>query len=176
MSHNVKIRYYARENKKMNPHSFYAQPIPNGTYGFQQICELAAKNTTVESHTIEAAVKEYMKVVQEKLCDGFRVEIGNKFVVLYPNLKVSVKDYVDEETGQAVVVTASDLKAVAGKSRVGATVNAEFSHQFAQAVKWQKTDAQGVVIEDEEDATETNEESAQNGGDGGGGGENPNEG
>ena len=34
------------------------------------------KNTSIETHTIRAAVEEYMKVAMEKLCDGFRVEIG----------------------------------------------------------------------------------------------------
>ena len=46
MGHNVKIKYYARENTKMTPHSFFAQPIPNGTYGFEEICNEAAENTT----------------------------------------------------------------------------------------------------------------------------------
>ena len=161
MAHNVKIRYYARENKKVGTHSFFAQPIPNGTYGFEQLCEQASKNTTIEAHTIRAAVEEYMKVAREKLLDGFRVEIGAQFVTLYPNLQVNIKDYQDEKTGRTVVVTAKDLNALGAKSRVGATVNAEFSHQFAANVSWQKTDKSGAPVEDEDDATVSNEEQAQ---------------
>ena len=62
MAHNVKIKYYPRENSQMGTHSFYAQPIPNGTYGFEEICKQAHKNTSIETHTIRAAVEEYMKV------------------------------------------------------------------------------------------------------------------
>lgn len=149
---NVKIPYVAVENKKVGTHSFYPVPKPKGTFGFERMCEKAAKNTTIEVHTVRAAVEEYMRVAKEALLEGNRVEIGNQFVTLYPNLRGSVKDYKDETTGQTVVVTARDLTANKCKSRVGATVNAIFSDEFEHKVKWEKVDKQGNVIE-EEDAT-----------------------
>ncbi len=158
--HNVKIDYYVRENSKLGTHSFYPVPIPNGTYGFEQICEQAAKNTTLEAHTIAAAVKEYMKVVQEKLLDGFRAEVGQKFLTVGPNLKGSIKDYEDPTTHETVVATAKMLTANKCKSRVSAVVNAAFSDEFERSVSWRKTDKSGVPVTDEEDATETNEETA----------------
>ena len=160
MADNVKISYVARENKKVGTHSFYPQPIAKGTFGFDRMCKKAAKNTTIEEHTVRAAVQEYMKVAQEALLEGNRVEIGEQFITLYPNLKGSVKDYKDETTGQTVVVTAKDLTAQKCKSRVGATVNRYFSDEFERNVSWVKTDKTGAIIEDEEDATETNEEAA----------------
>ena len=182
MADNVKISYVARENKKVGTHSFYPQPIAKGTFGFDRMCKKAAKNTTIEEHTVRAAVLEYMKVAQEALLEGNRVEIGEQFITLYPNLKGSVKDYKDKETGETVVVTAKDLTASKCKSRVGATVNRYFSDEFERNVSWVKTDKTGAIIEEEEDATETNEEAAQNGGtnnggnDGGGGAIGENEG
>ena len=161
--HNVKIDYYVRENNKVGTHSLYPVPIPNGTYGFQEICEQASQNTTIEADTIMQAVNLYMKVAQEKLCDGFRVEVGKKFLTLGPNLKGSVKDYKNDK-GELVVVTAKDLTANKCKSRVSATVHPSFSNKFEESVGWRKTDKQGNAIE-EEDATETNEELAN--GDGG---------
>ena len=151
MSHNVKIKYYARENTKMTPHSFFAQPIPNGTYGFEEICNEAAENTTIEAGTIRQSVELYMKVVQKKLLDGFRTEVGKQFLVLGPGLTAKVKDYTDKKTGEQVVVTADDLTAVGAKGRVTATVNPEFSHEFNRSVKWQKSDKNGNVIEPTDD-------------------------
>lgn len=154
MAHNVKIKYYPRENTKMTPHSFFAQPIPNGTYGFEQICEEASENTTIEAGTIRQAVELYMKVVQKKLLDGFRAEVGKQFLTLGPGLTAKVKDYTDKKTGELVVVTAADLTAVGAKSRVTATVNPDFSYEFAKRVKWVKSDKSGNVIEtNEDDAT-----------------------
>ena len=155
MAHNVKIKYYARENTKMTPHSFYAQPIPNGLYGFERICELASKNTSIEAHTIRAAVEEYMKVAMEKLLDGFRVELGNNFVTLGPGLTAKVKDTLNQDGTVKKAATADDLSAVGAKSRVTAVVNSEFSHEFSRTVRWQKTDRHGNPLEpDEDDATQ----------------------
>ena len=180
MAHNVKIKYYARENTKMTPHSFYAQPIPNGLYGFERICELASKNTSIEAHTIRAAVEEYMKVAMEKLLDGFRVELGNNFVTLGPGLTAKVKDTLNQDGTVKKAATADDLSAVGAKSRVTAVVNSEFSHEFSRTVRWQKTDRHGNPLEpDEDDATlddndnhNDNDNPNQNGGGDNGSGDN----
>lgn len=159
---NVKINYYARENKQLGSHSFYPQPLGLKTFGFERMCQKAARNTSIEAHTVRAAVEEYIKVAKEALLEGNRVEIGEQFVTLWPNLKGSVKDYTDPATGKKVVVTAADLTATKCKSRVSATVNAVFSDEFERKVKWVKTDKHGNVI-DEPDDTETNEELANGG-------------
>lgn len=154
MSHNVKIKYYARENTKMKPHSFFAQAIPNGTYGFEELCAQAHKNTSIETHLIRASVEEYMKVAMEKLLDGFRVEIGHQFLTLGPALSAKVKDEIDANGNVTKTVTADNLTAVGARSRVTAVVNSEFSHEFNRSVHWQKSDRQGNPLEpDEEDAT-----------------------
>ena len=151
MAHNVRIKYYARENTKMLPHSFYAQSLPNGTYGFQQICQQASKNTSIEAHTIRAAVEEYMKVAMEKLLEGFRVEVGDQFLTLSPALNARVKDELNEDGTVKRAATADDLKATGAKSRISCAVNPEFTHEFNRSVRWQKTDRKGDPLEPEED-------------------------
>lgn len=186
MAHNVKIKYYARENTRMTPHSFYAQAIPNGTYGFEELCRAASRNTSIEAHTVRAAVEEYVTVAMEKLLDGFRVEIGPDFITLGPGLTAKVKDEVDREGNVKHVATADDLTAVGARSRVTAVVNSEFSHEFNRSVRWQKTDKKGNPLEaDEDDATldpednandnlnddsSSSDDSSDNGGNGGGNG------
>lgn len=179
MSHNVKIKYYARENTKMKPHSFFAQAIPNGTYGFEELCAQAHKNTSIETHTIRASVEEYMKVAMEKLLDGFRVEIGHQFLTLGPALTAKVKDELNEDGTVKKAVTSDDLTAVGARSRVTAVVNSEFSHEFNRSVHWQKSDRQGNPLEpDEEDATLDDDDQTSGGGDSpsNGGGTNTNTG
>ena len=151
MAHNVKIRYYARENTKMKPHSFYGQPIPNGTYGFEELCRQAAKKTNMEAHDVRSAVEMYMDAAMEKLLDGFRVELGPQFVTLGPGLTAKVKDELNDDGTVKKAVTADDLTAVGAKSRVTAVVNPDFSYQFAKSVKWIKADKQGNALESEED-------------------------
>lgn len=177
MAHNVKIKYYARENTKMKPHSFYGQSIPNGTYGFEQVCQQASKNTSIEAHTVRASVEEYMKVCMEKLLDGFRVEVGNQFLTLTPAITAKVKDEVDDQGNVKKAVTADDLTAIGARGRIGCVVNTEFTHEFNRSVKWQKTDKQGNPLEADEDDTTLDPDDEQNqttgGGDNNGGGDNP---
>ena len=165
MAHNVKIRYYARENVKMKPHSFFAQPIPNGTYGFEELCKEASHKTGLEAHDVRAAVEMYMDAVMSKLLDGFRVEVGSNFITLGPGLTAKVKDELNDDGTVKKACTAEDLTAVGAKSRVTASVHPDFTYHFSQSVKWQKTDKQGNIIEtDEDDATLDDDDELNQGG------------
>ncbi|MBO4662121.1 MAG: hypothetical protein J5630_05420, partial [Bacteroidaceae bacterium] len=84
------------------------------------------------------------------------------------------------------VAKIEDFTLAGAKSRLGATVSKKFSSQFASEVSWQRVDASGAAVE-EEDITDTGGETPENpggdpstggsgdGGDdnGGGGGGNP---
>ena len=146
----AKVKYYAKENTKLGTHSFYAVPVPNGTLTFDEVCEEACRNTSIEKSFMKAAVSEYMKAVKSNVLKGFRVSLGDQFLTIYPNLNASVKDTKDKE-GNLVVATAKMLTANRGKSRLGASVSIKFSQQFANEVSWQKIDERtGAAIEDED--------------------------
>ena len=134
----AKVKYYAKENTKVGTHSFYAVPVPNGTLSYDEVCEEACRNTSIEPSIMKAAVYEYMKTVQANVLKGFRVPVGEQFITVYPNLNVSVKDM--EVEGKKVVATAKMVTANKGKSRLGATVSVKFSQEFASNVSWQKVD------------------------------------
>ena len=147
----AKVKYYAKENTKLGTHSFYAVPVPNGTLTFNEVCEEACRNTSIEPSIMKAAVAEYMKTVQANVLKGFRVPVGEQFITVYPNLNVSVKDTKDAKTGEVTVATAKMLTANKGKSRLGASVSIRFSQEFASQVSWQKIDERtGAAVEDED--------------------------
>ena len=146
----AKVKYYAKENTKLGTHSFYAVPVPNGTLTFNEVCEEACRNTSIEPSIMKAAVAEYMKTVQANVLKGFRVPVGEQFITVYPNLNASVKDVKDKE-GKVTVATAKMLTANKGKSRLGASVSIKFSQEFASNVSWQKIDERtGAPVEDED--------------------------
>lgn len=147
----AKIKYFAKENTKVGTHSYYAVPIPNGALTFEELCEEACENTTIEPSIMRAAVTEYMKVVKRNVLKGFRVPLGDQFITIYPNLSLSVKDKEDNN-GNLVTATAKMLIATNGKSRLGATVHKKFSQKFAEEVSWQKVDAKtGMPVDDDEE-------------------------
>ena len=104
-------------------------------------------------------------------------KLGDNFLTFHPTLQLSVKDTEDAQTHEPIVATAEMLNAANGKSRLGCTVAAKFSRQFADEVSWQKVDPQAAAAASgEEDITEGGENQGgenQGGGNGGGGNNNP---
>ena len=164
----AKIKYTIKENTKVGTHSFYAVPVPNGTLDFMEVCEEACENTSIEPSLMRAAVTEYMKAVKRNVLKGFRCALGEQFIFVYPNLEASLKDKKDAQGNVIEVAKIEDFTLAGAKSRLGAMVSPKYSQQFATEVSWQRVDASGAVV-DEEDITEPTTPSG--GGDNGGGGE-----
>ena len=151
----AKVKYYGKENNKVGRHSFYAVPVPNGTVEFDEVCEEACRNTSIEPSMMRAAVTQYMQAVQANVLKGFRVQVGEHFLIVYPNLFASVRDEVDKDGRVTKAATLKMLSAKKGKSRLGASVAVKFSQAFARNVSWQKVDERtGAEIPDEEDITD----------------------
>lgn len=170
----AKIKYQAKENTKVGTHSFYASPIFAGTLTTDEILEEALDGKSIEASVAKAAITEYMKAVQRNVMKGFRCQLGDNFLTIYPNLQLSVKD--TEKDGTTIVATADMLNASNGKSRLGCTVSNKFSQEFASSVQWQKVgetagDGEQEADEDITDNTNTGTQTGDNtGGDGGNGG------
>lgn len=80
----AKVKCYAKENTKVGTHSFYAVPVPNGTLTFNEVCEEACRNTSIEPSIMKAAVAEYMKTVQANVLKGFRVPVASSSLRFIP--------------------------------------------------------------------------------------------
>ena len=147
----AKVKYYARENKAVGTHSYYAVPVHNGTMSFDELCEDAARNTALEVSLVKAAVTEYIRSVQKNVLLGFRVSIGDHFVTITPHLKASVTDHWDKE-GNFVEATPDMLNPTQGKATLTATISPRFCRKFADKVSWQKVDKRtGEELEEKEE-------------------------
>ena len=164
----AKVKYTIKENTKVGTHSFYAMPVPNGTLDFMEVCEEACENTSIEPSLMRAAVTEYMKAVKRNVLKGFRCALGEQFIYVYPNLEASLKDKKDAEGHVIEVAKIEDFTLAGAKSRLGATVSKKFSAQFAAEVSWQRVDASGAAVEDE-DITDNGGTATPDPGTGGGG-------
>lgn len=152
----AKIKYQAKENRKVGTHSFYAAPVFNGSLSFDEVVSEACENTSIEPSFMRAAITEYMKAVKRNVLKGFRTPVGDDFLTVYPNIQLSVKDKVGAN-GVVEPATAAMLNAANAKSRLGCSVSAKFSQQFAADVSWQKVNEQGAAVEEAEDITQQNE-------------------
>lgn len=148
----AKIKYLAKENTKVGTHSFYAQPVFAGTLTTDELLAEALDGKSIEPSVAKAAITEFMKTVQRNTIRGFRCQLGDDFLTIYPNLQLSVKDV--EKDGQTVVATAEMLNATNGRSRLGCTVSPKFSQEFAMSVQWSKVGATAAdTAEDTSDDT-----------------------
>lgn len=163
----AKVKYTVKENTKLGTHSFYAVPVVNGSLDFMEVCEEACENTSIEPSLMRAAVAEYMKAVKRNVLKGFRCAVGEQFLFVYPNLMASLKDKKDAQGNILEVATIEKFTLAGAKSRLGASVSPKYSAQFAAEVSWQRVDASGAAVEDE-DITDGGDTP---GGGGGGGGE-----
>ena len=168
----AKVKYIIKENTKVGTHSFYAVPVTNGTLDFMEVCEEACENTSIEPSLMRAAVTEYMKAVKRNVLKGFRVAVGEQFIYLYPNLEASLKDQKDAQGNITEGATSEKFNLAGAKSRLGATVSKKYSAQFAAEVSWQRVDASGAAIEEEDitDGGDTPSGGGDNPPSGGGGG------
>ena len=164
----AKVKYTIKENKKVGTHSFYAMPVPNGTLDFMEVCEEACENTSIEPSLMRAAVAEYMKAVKRNVLKGFRCALGDQFIYVYPNLEASLKDKKDAQGNIIEVAKIEDFTLAGAKSRLGATVSKKYSAQFAAEVSWQRVDASGAAVE-EEDITDNGDTPSGGSDDNGGG-------
>lgn len=76
----VKIKYYARENTKVGTHSFYGQPLPNGTLDFESLCEEACMDNTYPVEEMQGCVSRFMKMARltssKAFCVGICAPLG----------------------------------------------------------------------------------------------------
>lgn len=163
----AKIKYQAKENTKVGTHSFYASPVFAGTLTTDEILEEALDGKSIEPSVAKAAITEYMKAVQRNVMKGFRCQLGEQFLTIYPNLSLSVKD--EEKNGVTTVATADMLNAANGKSRLGCTVSPRFSSEFAANVSWQKIDSNGIEVDDTQEDITDGGNTGDTGGDNNGG-------
>ena len=98
---------------------------------------------------------------------GFRVPVGDQFIMVYPNLNCSVKDMKNQDNTVKETATAKMMPALDGQQPFGCVGQHQVQSEVCLSVSWQNIDETGAAVE--EDITDGGSES----GGGGGGGTNP---
>lgn len=135
-------------------HGFFARPVFRGTLDFETFVKDSLEDTTYNPNEVIGAFKVLQKKMLSQLTKGFRIDIGEDFISLYPNCVLTMKDYKDKD-GNDVAVTADMLKTSDLVTRIGCTVSNKFKKAFAADVEWEKVNKNGQVIDD--DITQGNE-------------------
>lgn len=147
-----KINYTVVERVSLisKKHYVSAQVVPTGTLSFEQLCEDACEGNTLDPIEVQTAVKFYMKAAQKNLLRGFRVPLGESFLVLYPKLEMSVTDDGDK------VAKVEDVTAAKSRATLGCTVTPNYSRAFRAATSFQRVTPKGEVAPEPDDINDEN--------------------
>ena len=89
--------------------------MPNVTLTFEELCQEACENTSIKPSTMRAAVTEYIRGGKRNMLKGFRVPVGDQFIMVYPNLNCSVKDMKNQDNTVKETATAKMMPALDGQ-------------------------------------------------------------
>lgn len=147
------IQYGVNEGTVNGKHYVAARVKYAGKLSFDALCEEACDGNVIKPSEMKNAVALYLDALKRNVKKGFRCELGDQFLSIYP--KISCTSVDDENT--KYVAKKEDVKASRKdcKKSIGATVNVLFSQDFAQNVNWQKVDGNGTPVDDgDEDITD----------------------
>jgi len=163
-----KCKFIVKENNAVGRHSFYASHVPTGKLSFDEAIKFACKNTDIEESSMKKDITEFMRTVQDFVMMGYRVDLGDQFLTIYPVISASAKDEVNKQTGEVIKAATADMVKASMKgatSRLGCSVSNKFSKRFDMEVSWQKVDAKGNEVDDENETDITQNNDPAQGGD-----------
>ncbi len=163
------IQYGVNEGTVNDKHYFAAKVKYAGKLSFDALCEEACDGNVIKPSEMKNAVSLFLDALKRNVKKGFRCELGEQFLSVYPKISCTSVDDPDKK----YVAKKEDIKASRKdcKKTIGATVNVLFSQDFAQNVNWQKVNADGTAVDDgEEDITDGSDSSTSGGGTSSGGG------
>ena len=166
------IRYTVQDGvvSATGVHYVAAKSILSGTLDFRLLCEEACDGNGIKPSEMINAVSLFVDAVKRNLKKGFRCNVGEQFLTVYPKISCTAVDTKDPETGEVTHVAEPDeVKASLPtcKKTIASIVSSQFSQDFASNVQWQKVKANGEVIDDDDD-DEDDEDIPGGGGTGGG--------
>ena len=134
-------------------HGWFAAFQSRGTVDWRTTVQDALEKTTYDPQEFISAFAIVLKQVQKEMARGYRVDIGEDFMTIWPNSKARVLDSIDPSTGQTIVATPDDLKKVEIETKGGCTFYKSFIQTLSAMIKWKKVtgtsvDNQETEIED----------------------------
>lgn len=154
ISRTLKPLWFIQEFLTNGIHGFRTRFLSRGSKGFYETVESAFKGT---NHDVDNFITE-MRLVQkqalEDMSQGFRVDIGDNFVTIYPNAVGTIRDSIDPSTGHTIVADPNKLTSDDIDTRVGCTVAKRFHKKLRSLIEWKKTVNKNPDLPDEEDDTQ----------------------
>lgn len=133
---------------------YYMRFMSRGVIDFQTLVNNALRGSTYSPREVLGAWDLIKDQALEYMRMGYRVDIGDEFLSIWPNIVGVIKDGIDPSTGQTVPADPKKLRSSMAETKISCTVNKKYTKQLASIIEWKKASKtdNGQIVE-EEDAT-----------------------
>ena len=139
---------------------FFMRFRSRGVIDFETLVNTSLKGSTFRPSEVLGAFELIKEGAIDFMALGFRVDIGNDFISIWPNIIGSVKDTVDPSTGKVIPADPSKLTAADGETKVGCTVAKKYNKKVSKIIEWKKikeSDKPEDLVDDTEDPNDNPE-------------------
>ena len=134
------VKYILNRNKSAGSPSVYCRVQQHQVITFDDICRLASANIGTSAAVIRAHVQAVLDAAYMEVLRGNRVDIGNRFLSVYPQVRHTVYADVDRETGEIRWPEPGDVVPSGKHGRVECEVHKRLNKDFRSKVHWERTD------------------------------------
>ena len=128
-----------------------------GTIGFRSTVVKALKGSGYSADEYIGATRLVQNQILEQASEGYRTDIGDNFITVWPNPIQAVRDSIDPSTGAVKPADPADLKSRTADTKLGVTVAPAFLRQLKPKMNWQKVNAKGEEVDDQDDTVDPTE-------------------
>lgn len=146
-------QWFAQDYSANGIKGFYMRFFSRGTKGFRKTVESALKGSTYDAEEYIGATRLVQKQILELMAEGYRVDFGDNFITVWPNILGSIRDTVDPSTGKTIAADPKKLRSQDFDSTASCTFAKQFIKKLNAIISWTKVNKSGIEIPEEEDNT-----------------------
>lgn len=133
------VPYLLNRQTKAGRPSVYCRVQHRQTLTFDDLCQHAAHTVHLPPAMLRAYIQATLDEAYRLVKQGFRVELGDRCLSLYAQVRKAVPVEVDEETGEILWPASSEDIIPQGRDgRVECEVHKRLNRRFRSEVHWER--------------------------------------
>lgn len=137
------VKYKQYRNTKAGRPSVYCRVQQHQVITFDDICRHASATIGASAAIIRAHVQAVLDAAYMEVCRGNRVDLGDRFLSLYPQVRCSVPAKVDPDTGEIFWPRPEEVSPTGRQGRLECEVHKHLNKHFRHDVHWERTAGTG---------------------------------
>lgn len=134
----AKVPYAIYKNESAGRPTLYLRCQHHQTLGFDDLCRHVSHVVHLEPAILRGIIETTLNEAYRHCLRGFRVELGDRKLSLYPQVRKSMPAEVDEETGEILWPDTEDFIPQGDDGRLECEVHKRWNQHFRSDVHWER--------------------------------------